>query len=123
MFPQLVFSQLTDLSDYRKAQIDKNIKAGIVALQNFQRNDGGFSYWPGGQESDEWGSNYAGHFLMEARNRGYTVSEQMLQQWKLFERTGPLHGCQQPIIFMAEISRRLIGCICLLLQSQLNWEL
>ena len=56
-------------------------------MQNFQRNDGGFSYWPGGQESDEWGSNYAGHFLLEAQERGYTVSEQMLQQWKLFERS------------------------------------
>ena len=55
-------------------------------MQNFQRNDGGFSYWPGGPESDEWGSNYAGHFLLEAQERGYTVSEQMLQQWKLFER-------------------------------------
>ena len=86
VFPQLVLSQLTDLSDFRKAQIDKNVKAGIVTLQNFQRNDGGFSYWPGGTESDEWGSSYAGHFLLEAQERGYTVGEQMLQQWKLFER-------------------------------------
>ena len=38
-------------------------------------------------ESDEWGTNYAGHFLLEAQERGYTVSEQMLQQWKLFERS------------------------------------
>ncbi|MEO8762981.1 MAG: MG2 domain-containing protein [Ginsengibacter sp.] len=86
VFPQLVLDQLTDLSGYRKAQIEKNVKAGIVALQNFQRNDGGFSYWPGGTESDEWGSNYAGHFLLEAREKGYTVTEQMLQQWKQFER-------------------------------------
>ncbi|MEO8109319.1 MAG: MG2 domain-containing protein [Ginsengibacter sp.] len=86
VFPQLVLNQLTDLSDYRKAQIDRNIKAGIGAIQNFQRNDGGFSYWPGGAQSDEWGTNYAGHFLLEARERGYTVSEQLLQQWKLFER-------------------------------------
>ncbi|MEP6926307.1 MAG: MG2 domain-containing protein [Ginsengibacter sp.] len=86
VFPQLVLNQLTDLSEYRKAQVDKNIKAGIVTMQNFQRSDGGFSYWPGGQESDEWGSNYAGHFLLEAQASGYTVGEQMLQQWKLFER-------------------------------------
>ena len=87
VFPQLVLNQLTDLSDYRKALIDKNIKAGIASLQNFQRKDGGFSYWPGGSESDEWGTNYAGNFLLEARERGYTVSEQMLQEWKLFERS------------------------------------
>ncbi len=87
VFPQLVLNQLTDLSDYRKAQIDKNIKAGIASLQNFQRNDGGFSYWPGGPESDDWGTNYAGNFLLEAQQRGYAVGEQLMQQWKLFQRS------------------------------------
>ena len=86
VFPQLVLNQLTDLDDYRKAQISRNIKAGISKLQNFQRNDGGFSYWPGGSSSDEWGTNYAGHFLLEAQSRGYLVSETMLQQWKNFQR-------------------------------------
>ncbi|MEP6675302.1 MAG: MG2 domain-containing protein [Ferruginibacter sp.] len=86
VFPQLVLNQLTDLDDYRKAQIDKNVKAGIMKLQNFQRPDGGFSYWPGNIESDEWGSNYAGHFLIEAQNNGYVVSDYMLQQWKNFQR-------------------------------------
>ncbi len=38
-------------------------------------------------QSDEWGTNYAGHFLLEAQDRGYTVSEQLLQQWKLFQRS------------------------------------
>ncbi len=87
VFPQLVLNQLTELSDYRKAQVEKNIKAGISAIQTFQRNDGGFSYWPGGPQSDEWGTNYAGNFLLEAQDRGYTVSEQLLQQWKLFQRS------------------------------------
>ncbi len=86
VFPQLVLNQLTDLDDYKKAQVDKNVKAGISKLQNFQRSDGGFSYWPGGYESDEWGSNYAGHFLVEAQNNGYLVSDYMLQNWKNYQR-------------------------------------
>jgi hypothetical protein len=86
IFPQLVLNQLTDLDDYKKSQVDKNIKAGIGKLQNFQRPDGGFSYWPGGNESDEWGSNYAGHFIVEAQANGYFVSEYMLQQWKNYQR-------------------------------------
>ena len=87
VFPQLVLNQLMDLSEYRKAEIDKNIKAGIARLRDFQRNDGGFSYWPGEPESDEWGTNYAGNFLLEAQQNGYTVGEQSLQEWKLFERS------------------------------------
>jgi alpha-2-macroglobulin len=86
VFPQLVLNQLTDLDDYKKTQVDKNIKAGIGKLQNFQRPDGGFSYWPGGNESDEWGSNYAGHFLVEAQSNGFLVSDYMLQQWKNYQR-------------------------------------
>ncbi|MEO7044052.1 MAG: MG2 domain-containing protein, partial [Ferruginibacter sp.] len=36
VFPQLVLNQLTDLSDYQKAQVDRNVRAGISKLQNFQ---------------------------------------------------------------------------------------
>ena len=86
VFPQLVLNQLTDLDDYKKAKVDRNVKAGIGKLQNFQRPDGGFSYWPGDLESDDWGSNYAGHFLVEAQSRGYLVSDYMLQQWKNYQR-------------------------------------
>jgi uncharacterized protein YfaS (alpha-2-macroglobulin family) len=85
-FPQLVLNQLTDLSEYRKAQIDKNVKGTIAALMNFQTKDGGFSYWPGESRSDEWGTNYAGHFLLEAQDRGYAVSSQLLQEWKKYQR-------------------------------------
>ncbi len=86
IFPQLVLEQLTDLSDFQKAEINKNVKAGIAKLQLFQRPDGGFSYWPGLSETDEWGSNYAGHFLVEAVNNGYFVSDYMMQQWKNYQR-------------------------------------
>ena len=86
VFPQLVLNQLTDLDESKKAEVDKNVKAGIARLQNFQRPEGGFSYWPGGYESDEWGTNYAGHFLVEAQNNGYLVSDYMLQQWKNYQR-------------------------------------
>lgn len=81
-FPQLVLNQLTELTDYQKAQVDKNCKAAISRIQNFQRTDGGFSYWPGTGESDDWGTSYAGHFLLEAVNNGYFVSDNILQQWK-----------------------------------------
>lgn len=86
VFPQLVLNQLTELNDYQKAQVDKNVKAGISKLQQFQRTDGGFSYWPGVNESDDWGSTYAGHFLLEAQQNGYFVSDYLLQQWKNFQR-------------------------------------
>ncbi len=86
VFPQLVLNQLTDLSDFQKASIDKNIKAAIAKINNFQRPDGGFGYWPGASESDDWGSTYAGHFLIEAQNNGHIVSENLLSQWKNYQK-------------------------------------
>jgi uncharacterized protein YfaS (alpha-2-macroglobulin family) len=79
-----------DLSDKQKAEVDRNIKLVLQRYNNFQQSDGGFSYWPNGSSSDEWGSNYAGHFLLIAQSKGYNISQSMLQQWKQYERSKAL---------------------------------
>lgn len=86
VFPQLVLSNLMDLDDYTKSKIDINVRAGIQKLLNFQTGDGGFSYWPDEAYSDEWGTNYAGNFLLEASANGYNIPSTMLQEWKQYER-------------------------------------
>ena len=85
-FPQLLLKQLTDLNDFQKASVDKNVKAAIGKMANYHRADGGFNYWPGSNDPDEWSTNYAGHFLLEAKNNGYYVSDNMLQIWKNFQK-------------------------------------
>jgi len=73
VFPQLFLDKLTDLNDKQKATAEANVKSGIAKLKGFQNTDGGLSYWPGSGDSDEWGTNYASHFLIEAQNMGYTL--------------------------------------------------
>ncbi|RFM25699.1 alpha-2-macroglobulin family protein [Deminuibacter soli] len=90
VFPQLVLNRLTDLSDKRKGEVERNIKAGIQKIQNFQTSDGGFSYWPGMGTSDEWGTSYAGNFLLEASAAGYNVPAALLQQWRAYQRSKAL---------------------------------
>ena len=48
--------------------------------------DGGLSYWPGYRNSDQWGSTYAGHFLLEAKKKGYYVSEDIINNWIGFQQ-------------------------------------
>lgn len=86
VFPQLFLGQIMELSPNKQAEIDKNIKAGINRLKNFQLSDGGLGYWPGASQSDEWGTNYAGHFMLEAQSKGYTLPPGFLDQWKKFQR-------------------------------------
>jgi len=86
VFPQLFLSRFMDLSASRKTEIETNIKAGILRLSTFQTTDGGLSYWPGYKNGDEWGSNYAGHFMLEAQALGYNLPPAYLDQWKRFQK-------------------------------------
>ncbi|CAL1521634.1 MG2 domain-containing protein [Chitinophaga sp. MM2321] len=86
VFPQLVLNQLMDLKESQLAEITRNVKAGINRLKSFQTSDGGLSYWPGESNSDEWGTNYAGHFMLEAQALGYTLPPGLLDQWKKYQR-------------------------------------
>lgn len=81
VFPQLYLSGLVELNDETKLRVEQNVKAGIEALQKFQTADGGFAYWPGQPEADDWGTTYAGHFLLEAKEKGYEVPEGLLNAW------------------------------------------
>jgi uncharacterized protein YfaS (alpha-2-macroglobulin family) len=85
VFPQLYLNDLIDLTPKQKTEIEFNIKAAIDKIQSFQTASGGFSYWPKQQEADEWGSNYAGHFLVEAQRKGYAVPLHVLKQWKAYQ--------------------------------------
>lgn len=86
VFPQLYLAQLTDLSSAQKAFSDRNIKAGIRALSSFQLPNGGLSYWPDAGDADEWGTNYAGHFMLAAQAAGYALPVGFIEHWKTYQR-------------------------------------
>jgi uncharacterized protein YfaS (alpha-2-macroglobulin family) len=86
VFPQLYLGYVKALSEGEQATIQRNIKAGIDRLRSFIQRDGGFGYWPGADQSDTWGTTYAGHFLVEAEARGYFVPDDMMKRWKKFQK-------------------------------------
>lgn len=86
VFPQLFVSNLIELSKKQKADIEKNVKAGIIRLNSFQLSNGGFSYWQNGTSASVWGTTYAGHFLIEAKKKGYPVSSSTIQSWRKYQK-------------------------------------
>jgi uncharacterized protein YfaS (alpha-2-macroglobulin family) len=86
VFPQLYLDLVKEQGPAEKAMVQRNVKAGIERLKLFQRPDGGFAYWPGGEDSDSWGTTYAGHFLIEAEKKGYFVPNDMIRKWKKFQK-------------------------------------
>ncbi len=84
VLPQLFLDKFSMEFDKQKAI--NNINAAIERYNNFQTADGGFAYWQGGDESNAWGSNYAGMFLILAKQNGYFVPDSMYERWLKYEQ-------------------------------------
>lgn len=87
VFAQLYLNDIMELSSEQKSKIETNIKAGISSIVEFQTSSGGLSYWKGGTEANAWGTNYAGHFMIEAQNKGYAVPNSFIKNWKEYQKT------------------------------------
>jgi alpha-2-macroglobulin len=85
-FPQLYLAGLLDLSAGAQKETEQNIRAAIQRLKSFQVSNGGLAYWPGSPYADDWGTSYAGHFLLEAAQKGYSLPVNFLAAWKEFQR-------------------------------------
>ncbi len=85
VFPQLYLDKFVDLDVQKKLQIDRNIRAGIERLYSFQQLNGGLSYWLGSGNSNDWGTSYAGHFLIEASKEGFHIPSGMLDKWTKYQ--------------------------------------
>lgn len=85
-FPLLYVEEFTPLADTEKARMTAKVDEVIRIISSRQLPDGGIAYWDGDAYSSEWASTYAGHFLIEAKNKGYSVSETVLSRWTQFQR-------------------------------------
>lgn len=72
-FPQLFLADIVEISNSRQNKTRKHVLDVIDRLGRMQQPGGGFSYWPGHNKVSDWGTNYAGHFLLEAAQKGYTM--------------------------------------------------
>ena len=73
--------------------MENNIRAGLARLRSLQHPSGGFAYWPGVWNTDpaldwrnDWGTTYAGHFLLEAEKAGYTLPGDMKAAWLRYQK-------------------------------------
>ncbi|SMO59954.1 hypothetical protein SAMN06265379_103234 [Saccharicrinis carchari] len=80
-FPQLFLENVMELDDNTRAYTEKNIKAAISRLATFINTDGGFAYWPGHTKANDWGTSYAGHFLLEAEKKGFSLPINFKNKW------------------------------------------
>ncbi|MBI9063954.1 MAG: alpha-2-macroglobulin [Marinilabiliaceae bacterium] len=85
-FPQLFLTDVVDNGEALKAKTEENVKAAIKRLSGFIRPDGGLGYWPNSYESCDWGTTYAGHFMLEAEKKGYTLPVGFKRKWVKYQK-------------------------------------
>ena len=85
-FPQLFLADVFDVTFEQKQKMEKNVQAVINRLGTYQLTDGGLSYWPGEREADDWSTSYAGHFMLEAKQKGYSLPVSFLNNWIVFQQ-------------------------------------
>lgn len=86
-FPQLFLSDVTELTPTQVSQTTQNVQEVLDKLRNYQTPNGGLAYWPGGPTPDEWSSSYAGHLMLEAELKGYTINPSFKKQWVKYQKT------------------------------------
>lgn len=86
LFPQLLALETMDCSIEQRNKMVANIQAGLFRYPSFQTTNGGLSYWPRLTESSAWGSNYAGHFLLEAEQKGFSLPVGLKNKWLRYQQ-------------------------------------
>ncbi len=77
-------------------QLHERTEGAISRIQSMQLYNGSFAMWPGTDKPYNWGSVYAAHFLLSARNAGVNFPEEML--------TGVLNWIREFLASMPEYS-------------------
>lgn len=77
-FPQLFLSKLLpEAPASRLQEAESNVDAALARLPRFQTASGAFSLWPGEGAPYEWGTLWAGRFLVLAHAKGHPVPPAM----------------------------------------------
>jgi uncharacterized protein YfaS (alpha-2-macroglobulin family) len=86
VFPQLYLPKLVDLDATQAGALQDHVDTAIARLGSFQTESGGFAYWPYEDDVAPWASDYAGHFLLEAKRNGYAVPDALLHKWLSYQQ-------------------------------------
>lgn len=85
-FPQLWLGELSTDNVSVAKSASENIIKSISMIVSRQMADGGIALWPGSSQPDNWVTSYAGHFIVEAERKGYSIPSGFKQKWINYQR-------------------------------------
>ncbi len=85
-FPQLYIAEVMEVNAAMADAMRQNVRAGLDRLKQFQTPGGGFGYWPGDRDPDDWTTTYGGHFMVEAERKGFAPPAGVKEGWLAYTR-------------------------------------
>ncbi|MGN0034032.1 MAG: alpha-2-macroglobulin family protein [Candidatus Limimorpha sp.] len=85
-FPKLYLNYLITLDAKTKGDLKRDIDDVIANMNAYLRSDFSMTNWRNGSYSDPWTEIYALHFLVEAKNQGYNVSQSLIDNIVGYQR-------------------------------------
>ena len=87
-FPQLYFGDLAATLNQKTGASPRaqrynpnyHVQEAIRKIESMQLYNGSLSYWPGGDYDNWWATAYAAHFLLEAKQAGFAVNQNLLDK-------------------------------------------
>ena len=104
-FPQLFLPDITDITFDKKKEMEKNVKTAISLLGDRQLPEGGLSYWPGAYVADDWGTSYAGHFMLEAKKKGFALPLTFLSNWLRYQKKTARQWSNQQTAYNSDMAQ------------------
>ncbi|NMC40046.1 MAG: hypothetical protein GYA43_02555, partial [Bacteroidales bacterium] len=86
-FPQIWIRDLVPGGGDLTAKASSNVSSALGTLLRRQMAGGGIALWPGSYQPDNWATSYAGHFMLEAERRGFSVPSSLKQKWLGYQKT------------------------------------
>jgi alpha-2-macroglobulin len=80
-FPQLYFGDISEMmqnDETGQSFANANVQEAIRSIKMRQLYSGGLTLWESGGQEHWWASAYATHFLLEAKQAGYEVDKDLL---------------------------------------------
>lgn len=85
-FPQLYLNNFESLSEKQQQQTQKNVNDAIGKLFERQLPSGGFAYWSGDSDANDWVTSYVGNFMLEAEKKGFVLPANSKESWITYQQ-------------------------------------
>lgn len=87
VFGLLHLPDIMQLPENEQQQMTDKISAALSKLKRFQTVSGGFAFWAGSENVSQWGTNYAGHFMLAAQQADYKIERALYNKWLRYQKT------------------------------------